>query len=200
MKRNKHLSTKKNYLGIGIAAVILIVIVVLIFSGNDSTPSDDVVLEQDQDTSQPVLEDAPVIVQPTLDAIKEESLAVPKSKIGEKGLCEDYFFEQGDELKILDHSIIVERIGSQSLRVQVDGQHYVINEDSSSYLGDGIRLAIAKDKILYFGADDTSNAVMIRVGCNYDVNPNEKYVEDRGIKICKEIYVNCQNSFGIDLE
>lgn len=202
MKRQKHLSKSSNTLWIGVgSAIVIIIILIIAFSGNKTVDVKETdTIEQNLDDTQVVFEEPEPLQGETVEALKEETTPVESKKIGEEGLCEDYFFEQGDSLHILDHEIIVDRIGKDALRLRVDGQNYVMNDDESDYLGEGIRLSIAEDKILYFSADDPSNAVIIRVGCNYDVNPNEKYVEGRGKNICRELYADCQSAFGIDLE
>ena len=197
MKRNKRLSEKKNYVGyVAGIALIAIIIAVVVFSGNNDAPEeivlDDVVNVQET-FEEPVIEEVEEV-----EIVKEETVPIPEKKIGEKGLCEDYFFEQGDSLDILKHTIRVDRIGDNALRLNVDGENYVMSDDDSIFAGDGIRLATAQDSILYFGSDDPSNAVMIRVGCRYDVDPNEKYVQDRGQDLCQEIYESCKESFDIE--
>ncbi len=200
MKRHKYLNQKNNSLWIVIAIVVLIILAVIIISSLRS--SDDIdAKEVEQEASQGVLEEQLNEEEsPVLEPVKEESVSVTKKKVGEEGLCEDYFFEQEDELYIMGHTIVVERIAESSVRVTVDEQPYVLAEESNEYLGDGIRLSIKNGAIAYFGLDHSSNAIMIRVGCSYNTDPNEKYVATRGKQLCTEIYEACQDSFDIDLE
>ena len=179
------------------------------FSGDKDSASDEIELDSAQ--QQALNDEAAQNTAPIQDAIKEELdsikadllkedvIEVTSKKIGKDGLCEDYFFEQGDSLRIVDHTIQVNKIADDALRLNVDGKNYVLAEKSSDIMGDGIELAIASGNIIYFGVDDSSNSAMIRIGCDYDDDPSEKYVQNRGENLCEEIYENCQQSFNIDL-
>lgn len=202
MKRIKHLSQKKNHIGIivGIVIVALIILLISLTPGSKETTLEEIPQEQNEDASADIFAETEDVEAETIETIKAESKPVTKDKVGEEGLCEDYFFEQGDSLEIVGHTIFVDRIGKGALRLQVDDENLVMADGDSEYAGDGIRIAIGDNKILYFAGDDESNAVMMRIGCDYEDNPNEKYVVDRGEQICKAVYRDCQERFDIDLE
>lgn len=190
MKRNKRPTTQSNMYWI-LAAVALVIVLIIIFSSGTPDGS----LEEVNDIK---VFEAVEDLEPVMDTLREEVVAVESKKVGEEGLCEDYFFEEGDELHILDHAIKIERIGKDAVRVLVDGENYALNGGDSEYLGNGIRLSINEGNILYFSANDPTNAVVMRVGCQHSVNPNEKYVQDRGEQICEQMYTHCQEAFDID--
>ena len=153
-------------------------------------------MDEEPVVEEPIAEESEV----SAEAAREESTTISSKKVGEDGLCEDYFFEQGDTLEILDHMVTVDRIGESGLRMTVDGQRYVLNTGDTEYAGDGIQVSLAPNNVFYFAADDPANGVQLRVGCRYDRNPNEKYIEDNGERICRQIYYDCQDAFDIDLD
>ncbi|MFW5866029.1 MAG: hypothetical protein ACOCU6_02965 [Nanoarchaeota archaeon] len=131
----------------------------------------------------------------------EKGLNVKKnSRFSEEGLCEDYFFEQGDQLEIADHIILVERIAKSSLRLEVDDERTVFGLGDEKRLGDGIRIKLDDDNIAYFGVDDPSNAVTLRIGCDHDEDPIDKLVEKRGSEVCKALYDQCRDSFDFETD
>lgn len=202
MKRNKYKSTKNYFYFkvIGIIFFIVLLSLLFFFRNNDNAEITDLPVDQEQDNQQIVEEIIETGDELFSDTLKEKIDDVTSKKVGSEGLCEDYFFEQGDILEIASHTVLVERIGKGALRLKVDNENYLLSEGNSEILGDDIEISLKPNAILYFGVDDSSNAAMIRVGCHYEDNPNEKYVEERGENLCEELYLNCQNSFGIDLE
>ncbi len=128
--------------------------------------------------------------------LQEESL-VSTSDL-KNGLCEVYYLEQKDSLQLDKHDILVDKIGSTSVRVIVDKEELLIASGEEVYAGTGIRMELPKGKLLYFGNDNEDNAVSLLIGCKRGENPNDKYIADKGKDICEDIYEMCKESFGID--
>lgn len=187
-----------------IVAVIIIVILFLIVTGGSDQGHDDSADNATDNAS----DDSYRLNQSELETLnkgndsrelEEEGKSVNnESAVKEEGLCEDYFFEQGDALKIMNHTVKVSRIASSSLRMNVDGERSVLGKGDAERLGDGIRVSLAENDVVYFGADDPNNAVNLRVGCEYDEDPVDKFVEKKGRDVCKALYEQCQDSFDFD--
>lgn len=188
-----------NFLKIKIGIVILIVVLLLVlviwkpFSSKDEISEQEKILSSNNDIN---LETENVIEDTILDNEPINS-DLPTKKLGKEGLCEEYVFSDGEELKILDHEIKVEAIGSNSIKLIVDGERKILGEEENERFDSGIKVGIAKDKIFYFAAGSEHNTAQIMIGCNYDDNPNDKYVKEKGEQICEKIYNQCLIDFEI---
>ncbi|MGM5481748.1 MAG: hypothetical protein ACQESE_05065 [Nanobdellota archaeon] len=177
----------------GMILIVIIIIIVLITGNSGSERVEDESF-QINDTE---LNDLLGKNDSETDVFNElEGTPVKKdNKVDENGLCEDYFFEQGDELEIAEHTIIVEKIAQSSLRLIVDDKRLVFGEGETERLGDGIRVELQENNVAYFGVDDPNNSASLRIGCDHDENPISKLVDQEGQKVCRALYDQCKESF-----
>ncbi len=113
-------------------------------------------------------------------------------------LCEEYYLEQGKMLSIDKHDVLVEKIGSNSVKLVVDGEQLLLADGEMVFSDSKLRVALPAGKLLYVANDHEDNAVSLLVGCKRGENPNDKYVADKGEDICEDIYETCKSSFGIE--
>ena len=196
MKHRHTSSFFTSRLGIFIIVVAVVVLALIVFGSrgtpannqdNKTTENESALLET-QDTTPVQAETEPE------NGILEE---VIEKTLSEKGLCEDYNFNEGDALEIKDSTVLVERISSSSVKMTVDGTTFFL-APSKDEVVNGLRVELKDGNLHYFGAGDSENVVVLRVGCKYsDEDPNEKYVRERGEDLCQEIYRECRDSFGL---
>lgn len=181
---------KYDYINIRTASVALVVLIILIliiwrpFSNNEEINSEDF------ENFNLSLDLPSEITAPVTD--------IPTKTLGKDDLCEEYVFGDGDVLKILDHEIMVEAIGSSSVKLVVDGQRKILSQEENIYFDSGITLGLAKDNLFYYSVGSSQNVAEIMVGCNYDENPNDKYIQTKGESFCRSAYDQCLKTFGVD--
>ncbi|MFP4118766.1 MAG: hypothetical protein ACLFTH_01810 [Candidatus Woesearchaeota archaeon] len=180
-------------LAIGIAIIIIIILITILTTGKDE-------VEDNNDSYRMNETDLDTLVKK--NNTDNESISEPigtpvkeNETVNKRGLCEDYFFEEGDELEIAGHTMFVERIASSSIRLVVDGEKHVFGEGDAERLGDGIRVELQKNNIAHFGTGDPNNAVSLRIGCNNDEDPVSKLMKKEGRKVCQALYEQCEASF-----
>lgn len=198
----------KQYIAIAVVVLALVLVISLISSSKSSKNEELQDTLPTQSTSEVDTEaQEPIVQEPEPVVAKQESKTSSTStiKVGEDGLCEDYVLAQGQKLQAVGHDIIVTKIGSTAVRLSVDGEDALLNEKDEEYLGDGIRVGLSEDSIIYFQENDADNVVELRVGCKIDDNPNDKYVQQRGEAICEDLYnefikqyESCKESFDIE--
>ncbi|MCF7866392.1 hypothetical protein K9L67_02345 [Candidatus Woesearchaeota archaeon] len=134
-----------------------------------------------------------------LEEIIEPSIA---SKIIESSdMCEDYVLTEGDTVKVSTYSVKVNNIGSAAIRLSVDGKEGVLGEGDFERIND-LGVEIRNGKIAYFASDDPYNSVELRIGCDKNEDPKDKYVRDKGLAVCKALIKTveekCVSSFDLD--
>jgi len=185
VKRRKKVSLNTR-LGV-VIALVLVVLVALIFFGSQHPDK----AVNNQSSSEEFKEQTTQTENSTIlnSQTKQESNAV----------CEDYLFNEGDSRTIDGHTILVDRISKQGVKLTVDGEEAMLFEGDSDRLGEGILIELNKGKIIYFGVDDVDNTVSLRIACETQgEDSRDKYVREKGEAICETIYQNCKDSFSIE--
>lgn len=125
------------------------------------------------------------------------AVQVKQENVSTKGMCEDYTFVQGQKLSLDNYDVVVERISTNAIRLDVDGEKFVLGEGFDIYSKSGLDIELQPNHIIYFTLDDSENAVTLRIGCKRGENPKDKYVRERGLTICNTICSTCKDSFDI---
>ncbi|MBN1175560.1 hypothetical protein JXA48_02870 [Candidatus Woesearchaeota archaeon] len=171
-----------------IALVVLIILIIVIWRPFSSAPETSTDNFESLNLSLDVAADVPSI--PATD--------IPTKKLGKDDLCKEYIFRDGDTLNILNHEILVEAIGSKSVKVVVDGERKILSEEENVYFESGLRLGMAKGSLFYYAVGSDENVAEIMVGCKYGDNLNDKYIQDKGELFCRSSYEQCLNTFGVE--
>lgn len=174
---------------VGIAILVIILILVLViwkpFSSNEDTTLNKTTINTSQQKDV------------ELDLVDDLVTQVTGTKLSDKGLCENYLFKDGDILKISDYEIKLEAIGDSSVKIDVDGEKAILSENEIESFDSGLKLEIKKGSIFYQGFQNEYNSVEILVGCDINENTKDKYVKEKGEKICDIIYNSCLEEFDI---
>jgi len=194
MKYRNKPSIFKSRLGLFIIILAVVVLLLIVF-GSKASDSE---LSKNQTTNDSVNK-----TQESVQAVNTEPETktdlekVIEKTLSEKGLCEDYNFNEGDSLEIKDTNITLDRVSSTTAKLIVDKETIFLTPGNDKVINN-LRIELHKGNLYYFGAGDKENVVILRIGCKYsDENPNEKYVRERGEKLCQEVYTQCRESFGI---
>jgi len=173
-------------LGFAIALVLIVLVLLILFGGNKKDlPSQNQTISEEFN-EQATDNEKSLVQTPQASSINEE-------------LCEYYEFNEGQSRTIDSHEIIVERISKNGIKIYVDKEDSMVFEGDNDLLGDGIRIELYENKIIYFDVDDIENTVSLRVGCeNKNEDSRDKYVRDKGNTFCEATYKDCKESFLID--
>lgn len=196
MRHNNKPSIFNNKLGIFIVIVAIVVIALIVFGSRNpdvqSTENESIneSLQQEDQSMEPVN----VVVEDKTDL--EE---VIEKTLSEKGMCEDYTFNEGDSVELNGFDVTVERMSSSSVRVTVDKTTFFLASGKNKLIDEEFLVELRSGNLYYFGPEDPDNTVVLRLGCERaDEDSSEKYVRDRGKVICEQVYQECRDSFGLD--
>lgn len=196
---------KRKYLIAGIITVVILIILIIIFS---SSSSDEEVTDNnnsliDQNT---INNEEQIILEPNVEEIIEETEVVEPEIVEEEvkelpkltGICGDYLLRKGDVLELENYEINLIQMGKTSVRISVNDKSIILNEGAREK-ENGLSLEIQDNKLMYFDEDNKDNLLQIRIGCDREETPDDKYVEQAlkasGNELCQEIYSYCESKF-----
>lgn len=180
--------------------VIIIIFLIIIFwpfkgeEKNTTTATQEDSLRQ---APEPKTEPEPVLKEEVVaQALKEKV----QEKTAVEGLCEDYTLNEGEVMKLDGNTIKVDKVGSKSVKISVNGKEEMANEEDYNRI-DGFGVKV--NNIFYFGKDDKNNGVELRLGCdNSKEDPKDKYVYEKGAAACsaiiKQMEQECIAKFDLD--
>lgn len=195
MKYRNGPSIFKSRLGLFIIIVAVVVLLLIVFGSraSSSNPSKNNTINNSVNKTQESTQ--AVNVKPETN--KTELEKIIEKTLSEKGLCEDYNFNEGDSLKIKNNVITLDRVSSTTAKLAVDNKTVFLKSGDNKVVDD-LRIELHEGNLHYFGYNDKDNLVVLRIGCKHaDEDPNEKYIRERGEKLCQEVYTQCRESFGI---
>jgi len=115
-----------------------------------------------------------------------------------EGVCDDYFLQEGDKIKLDNYDIELVKMSRTSVRLKVNDKSLILAEGDRDR-EEGLSLEIEDNKILYFEDGHKDNSVQIRIGCAKNEKPEDKFVEatlkEAGNDLCKDIYDFCEKEF-----
>lgn len=195
MKHRNRPSIFKSRLGLFIIIVAVVVVLLIVFGsrGSDSNLSEN---QTNNDSVNKTQETTKTVNVEPED--KTELEKVIEKTLSEKGLCEDYNFNEGDSLEIKNNVVTLDKVSTTTAKITVDKETVFLTTGDDEIIND-LRIELHEGNLHYFGANDEENLVVLRIGCKHsDEDPNEKYVRERGEELCQEVYTQCRGSFGID--
>ena len=181
-----------------IAIIVLLILVIILWKpfSNESSEQNPLTKNAGNTT---VLTNTLINKTAPTRPIIEKSVAQSASSNGTikpNGMCEDYFMKQSNTLTLDGHTLKVVKIGSNAVQLDLDGSQFLLAKDKSTWKS-GFGIELQRNMLLYFGDDDASNSVQLRVGCKSNEDPNDKYVADKGSSICQALLNSCKSQFGI---
>lgn len=204
MRYKRKPSLLKNRLGI-IIIIVAVLVLALIIIGSTTSKNKELEANQTQDVDlQDQLEE---VIQEEIEQVQTETTEEPKIEeeqevsktLKEKGMCEDYNFNEGDLLEIAGYEIMLEKVSTTSARIKAGKTTFFLSPGNDKVIDEELRIELRSGNLHYFGAEDEANTAVLRIGCKFsDEHSSEKYVRERGEDLCEAVYTQCKDSFGIE--
>jgi len=178
-----------------IAIIVLLILVIMIWKPFSKESSEHTPIIKDAGNTKVLADTNTTQTQPIVQKpVTQNASSDGTNK--QNGMCEDYFMKQNNTLTLNGHKLKVVKIGANAVNLDLDGSQFLLAKGKSTWKS-GFGIELQDNMLLYFGDDDASNSVQLRVGCKSKENPNDKYVADKGSSICQTLLNSCKSQFGI---